>query len=172
LVTTFCILGLDKALMRYFPILETKGGGGRRALLIQGTSVVLAISIAFSTALLFLAPALANSYFHSAEMREVVRVFCLYLPFFALARFLSGAVGAIKRVDFGAKITNIYTPAIFLVGVAVVAMTQTGLYGAIIARSLSTIVATIILMWFLLRRLPKEPQKSPNAGNFAGYFSL
>src|SRR5947207_4368509 len=73
LVTTFCILGLDKALMRYFPILETKGGGGRRALLIQGTSVVLAISIGFSTALLVLAPALANSYFHSAEMREVVR---------------------------------------------------------------------------------------------------
>lgn len=171
-VTSFCILGLDKALMRYFPLLEAKGSGGRRMLLVQGTGVVVAISVIFSVALVLLAPALARSYFHSREMSGVVRMFCLYLPFFALVRFLGGAVAAVKRVDFGSKVTNILTPALFLIGLAAVAFTHIGVYGAIVARSISMIVATVVLASFLLRRIPNDEGRPPTPGNFKGYFSL
>lgn len=172
LVTSFCVLGLDKALMRYFPILQARGVGGRRLLLIQGAGAVIAISLAFSAVLLLLAPALAVSYFHSSDMKGVVQMFCLYLPFFALARFLTGAVAAIKRVDFGSQITNIFTPALFLLGLAVVAMTPTGIYGAITARSVSMFVATLVLVWFLLRHLPNDSNGSSEAGHFKGYALL
>lgn len=172
LVTSFCVLGLDKALMRYFPILETRGVGGRRLLLFQGAGMVIAISLAFSAALLLLASVLARSYFHSPDMKGVVQMFCLYLPFFALARFLGGAVAAIKRVDFGARITNILTPALFLVGLVVVALTQTGVYGAITGRSVSMLVATVVLVWFLLRHLPNDGNRSRETGHFKGYVRL
>src|SRR5205814_82951 len=54
LVTTFCVLGLDRALLRYMPILEARGENERR-LLIQGSSVVFAISLALSVVLLLAA---------------------------------------------------------------------------------------------------------------------
>ena len=44
LATAFCVLGLDRALLRYLPILEARGENERR-LLIQGSSVVFAISM-------------------------------------------------------------------------------------------------------------------------------
>jgi O-antigen/teichoic acid export membrane protein len=172
LVTSFCILGLDKALMRYIPLLETRGLGGRRRLFMQGTGTVILISLAFSAALLFFAPLLADSYFHSTDMSGVVRIFCLYLPFFALARFLAGATSAIKRADFGSQVTNIVTPAVFLVGLVVVAVTQLGLYGAIVGRSLSMLVATAVLFWFLLRRIPRDGEKRGETGNFKAYVTL
>lgn len=172
LVTSFCVLGLDKALMRYFPLLQARGVGGRRLLLIQGAGMVISLSLAFSGGLLLLAPVLAESYFHSPDMKGVVQMFCLYLPFFALTRFFTGAVAAIKRVDFGSQITNILTPALFLVGLAVVAMTQTGLYGAITGRSVSMFVATVIFVWFLLRHLPNNSNRPREAGHFKGYVLL
>lgn len=170
LVTSFCILGLDKALMRYLPLLEEKGQGGRRLLLFQGSGVVMAISLFFVTLLLLFAPTLANSYFHAQEMQGVVRAFCIYLPFFALARFLGGALAAIKRVDFASKVTNIVTPAVFLVVLIAVAVTRTGVYGAIVARSLSVILAVLALGWFLLRHVPSDRGRS--RGTFQGYISL
>jgi O-antigen/teichoic acid export membrane protein len=172
LVTSFCILGLDKALMRYFPVLEANGQGGRRRLLYQGVGVVLTISVFFSAVLLISAPILATSYFHSDQMKDVVRMFCLYLPFFALVRFLGGAVAAIRRADFASNITNILMPAIFLVALAGVAVTRTGIYGAIAARSLSGIVAVVFLSGFLLRRLPDDPASGRKAQNFKGYLAL
>lgn len=172
LVTTFCILGLDKALMRYLPLLEVRGEGGGRRLLYQGTGVVLAIS-AVSCALLFLfAPTLASSYFHSEPMTGVLRVFCLYLPLFALFRFFGSAVAAIKRVDFAAKISNVLAPAVLLLALVAVAVTQSGVYGAIVARSLSALVAVIALGWFLLRHVPSDRGRQQSASHFKGYLTL
>src|SRR5437763_12440434 len=61
LMTGFCILGLDRALMRYLPMLEARGEGGSRALLLRSSAVVLGIAIACSIALLLAAPVLAMS---------------------------------------------------------------------------------------------------------------
>jgi O-antigen/teichoic acid export membrane protein len=172
LVTSFCILGLDKALMRYIPLLETRGFGGRRLLFLQGTGTVVLISLGFSAALLLLAPRLAQSYFRAPDMQGVVRMFCLYLPFFALARFLAGSTSAIKRADFGSQITNILTPAVFLIGLVIVAVTQAGVYGAIVGRSISMLVATAVLLWFLLRNLPRDGDRLRDTGNFKAYVTL
>jgi O-antigen/teichoic acid export membrane protein len=172
LAASFCILGLDKALMRYFPLLEARGIGGRKLLFIQGAWIVIAISLAFSTALLFIAPVLASSYFHSPDMKGVVRMFCLCLPFFALVRFLTGAMAAIKRADFGSQITNILTPAVFLSGLIIVSVTQTGVYGAIVGRSVSMLIAAVALMWFFLRHLPNDGGRPREAGHFKGYAML
>jgi O-antigen/teichoic acid export membrane protein len=171
LVTTFCVLGLDKALMRYFPILETRGAGSR-TLLNRSTGFVIAISLASSAALFVVAPALANHYFHSAEMTGVVRMFCLYLPVFALFRFLSGAVMALKRADFASTVTNILSPAAFLVLLALAGMVHAGLYTSILARSLSHLGGIVCLAVFLLRRIPKRPGDAAAAGSLKGYFRL
>ena len=77
--------------------------------------MVIAISLALSLALLLGAPALAKYYFHSPGMTNVMRVFSLQVPVLVLFRFLAGAVKAAKRVDLASKITNILSPAIFLV---------------------------------------------------------
>src|SRR5439155_25080138 len=47
LVTAFCVLGLDTAMLRYLPIIEARGEKAR-GLLVTGSSMVIIISLALS----------------------------------------------------------------------------------------------------------------------------
>jgi O-antigen/teichoic acid export membrane protein len=173
LLTTFCVLGLDRALQRYLPILEARGGAGSRALLVRGAGMVMAISLVFATALLLGAPLLATHYFHSAGMEKVVRVFCLQVPVLALFRFLSGAVTAAKRFDFASKITNVVSPAIFLFLLALIGLVNPGLYETIAARILAQLAAVVCLAVFLMRHYLKIPRAQPaERGIFKSYLWL
>ena len=173
LLTSFCLLGLDSALVRYLPVLETRGGNGSRTLLARSSRVVIAISLALSVALLLGSPTLATYYFHSPGMTNVLRVFSLQVPVLVLFRFLAGAVTAAKRVDFASKITNILSPAIFLVLVALIGFVHPGLYGPIAARILAQLAAVLCLVLFVMRRYPKVPKIEPVADNvFREYLGL
>src|SRR5437870_13259545 len=79
LLTAFCVLGLDKALLRYLPVLEARGEKGR-GLLMAGSSLVFVISLALSAVLLLAAPVIATSYFHSPAMTDVIGLFSLQVP--------------------------------------------------------------------------------------------
>ena len=172
LVTAFCVLGLDRALLRYVPILETRGENARR-LLIQGSSVVFGISLALSAVLLLAAPVLAKSYFRSPEMTDIIRLFSFQVPVLALFRFLSSAVTAAKRFDFASKIGNILSPALFLFLVAALPLVLPSLKGAIVARIMAQLTAATILAIFLLQRNPKlRPTKPAVEGTFRSYFLL
>lgn len=172
LVTAFCVLGLDKALLRYVPILEARGENGR-GLLIRGSSVVFAISLVLSAVLFLAAPVLATSYFHSPEMTGVIRLFSLQVPVLALFRFLSGAVTAAKRFDFASKITNILSPAVFVFLIALVALLSPSLKGTIAARIVAQLVAGGFLAVFLVQHYPKLRQtKASTQGIFKSYLLL
>src|SRR4030095_6222000 len=173
LLSFFCLLGLDRGLLRYLPVLETQGGNGSRTLLARSSRVVIAISLALSVALLLGAPALATYYFHSQGMTNVLRVFSLQVPLLVLLRFLSSAVTAAKRVDFASKITNILSPAIFLALLAPIGFVHPGLYGPIAARILAQLAAVLCLLLFLMRRYPKAPKVEPVADDiFRDYLRL
>ena len=168
LVTTFCLFGLDRGLLRYLPVLENRGGNGSRALLVRSSSVVIAISIALSMALLLAAPALAIYYFHSPGMTDVLRIFSLQVPVLVLFRFLAGAATAAKRVDFASKITNILSPAIFLGLLPLIGLVYPGIYGTIAARTLAQLAAVVCLVLFLTRRYPRVSKPEPIAVNLFG----
>jgi O-antigen/teichoic acid export membrane protein len=173
LLSFFCLLGLDRGLLRYLPVLETQGGNGSRTLLARSSRVVIAISLALSVALLLGAPAVATYYFHSPGMTNVLRVFSLQVPVLVLLRFLSSAVTAAKRVDFASKITNILSPAIFLALLAPIGFVHPGLYGPIAARILAQLAAVLCLLLFLMRRYPKAPKVEPVADDiFRDYLRL
>ena len=173
LLTTFCLLGLDSGLSRYLPVLEARGGNGSRNLLARSSRVVIAISLALSLALFLGEPALGTYYFHSPGMTNVMRVFSLQVPVLVLFRFLAGAVKAAKRVDLASKITNILSPAIFLVFVAMIGFTYPGLYGTIAARILAQLVAVLCLLLFVMRRFPKVPTTEPAENSlFRDYLRL
>jgi O-antigen/teichoic acid export membrane protein len=173
LLTTFCLLGLDRGLLRYLPILEIQGGNGGRALLARSSRVVFAIALALSVALLLSAPTLATYYFHSPGMTDVLRVFSFQLPVLGLFRFLAGAATAAKRFDFASKITNILSPAIFLGLLPLIGLAYPGIYGTIAARILAQFAAVICLVLFLTRRYPRIPKIEPAADNvFRDYLRL
>jgi len=154
LLTSFCVLGQDRALFRYLPILESRGGDGARALLVRAGSFVFALSLALSAALLLGAPLVARSYFHSPHLTNVLRFFAIQLPILAFFRFFSGAVTGAKRIDFASKITNVVSPAIFLLLLIPTAL-YAGVYGAISARLVAQAAAVVCLIVFLLRHYPR-----------------
>ena len=173
LITTFCLLGLDKGLLRYLPILETEKGNRGRALLARSSRVVIGISLAFSVGLLLSAPLLATYYFHSPGMADVLRMFSFQVPVLVLFRFLAGAATAAKRFDFASKITNILSPAIFLALLPLIGLIYPGIYGTIAARILAQLTAVVCLVLFLTRRYPKDPTNEPFADNvFRDYLRL
>src|SRR5205823_4206679 len=153
-LTTFCVLGLDRALMRYLPILETRNEDGK-TLLIKAGSIVFALSLALSIGLVFGAPFLATSYFHSPQMANVLYVFSLQLPVLALFRFFSGAVTAAKRFDFASKITNILSPAVFVFLLTLLAFIWPSVKGAIAARIVAQLAAGGVLAVFLVQHCAK-----------------
>ena len=172
LVTAFCVLGLDKALLRYLPILEARGQRGR-GLLVAGSSVVFIISLALSAVLLLTAPIIATSYFHSPAMTNVIRLFSLQVPVLALFRFLSGAVTAAKRFDFASKVTNILSPAVFVVLLALLALVWPNLKGAIVARIVAQLAAGCFLAVFVVQHYSKLRQTAPaTQGIFRNYLLL
>ena len=172
LVTAFCVLGLDKALLRYVPILEARGEDGR-GLLMAGSSAVFLISLGLSAVLLLAAPILATSYFHSAEMTNVIRLFSLQVPVLALFRFLSGAVTAAKRFDFASKVTNILSPAVFVLLLMLVALVSPSLKGAIAARIVAQLAAGCFLAVFLVQHYSKLRQaEASTRGTFRNYLLL
>jgi O-antigen/teichoic acid export membrane protein len=172
LVTAFCVLGLDKALLRYLPVLEACGEKGR-GLLVAGSSVVFIISLALSAVLLLTAPIIATSYFHSPAMTNVIRLFSLQVPVLALFRFLSGAVTAAKRFDFASKVTNILSPAVFVLLLALLALVWPNLKGAIVARIVAQLAASCFLAVFVVQYYSKLRQTAPaTQGIFRNYLLL
>jgi O-antigen/teichoic acid export membrane protein len=173
LLTSFCLLGLDRGLLRYLPILEIQGGNGGRALLARSSRIVFAIGLALSAALLLSAPTLATYYFHSPGMIDVLRMFSFQVPVLVLFRFLAGAATAAKRFDFTSKITNILSPVIFLGLLPLIGLAYPGIYGTIAARILAQVAAVICLVLFLTRRYPRMPKIEPVADNvFRDYLRL
>jgi O-antigen/teichoic acid export membrane protein len=88
LLTGFCVIGLDRALQRYLPILEARASGGSRSLLIRSSSLVVTSSLVFFVVLQLGAPALANFCFHSPEMINVIRACSIKHPRFAMLPFI------------------------------------------------------------------------------------
>jgi len=173
LITTFCVLGLDRALLRFIPVLETRGGAGIRRLLLRSGSVVFGLSLLFGGLLVFAAPLIADRYFHSAEMAGVLRMFSIQVPALALVRFLAGAATAAKRIDFSSKITNVFSPALFLLLVPLIALAYPGVFGVITARSISQFAAVIWLVIFLARRYQRvEQEPEADVGTFKSYLQL
>src|SRR5438093_5241683 len=172
LVTGFCLLGLDKALLRYVPILEARGKTWR-SLLIRGSSLVFVISLVLSAVLLLAAPVLATSYFDSPEMTSVIRIFSFQIPVLVLFGFLSEAVTAAKRFDFASKITNIFSPAVFVFLLTLVALVAPSLKGTIAARIVAQLAAVVCLAVLLVRHYLKISGVKPaERGIFKSYLRL
>jgi O-antigen/teichoic acid export membrane protein len=173
LLSSFCLFGLDRGLLRYIPVLEAQGGNRSRALLARSGGVVIVIALALSVALLLGAPTLATYYFRSQGMTDVLRAFSFQLPVLVLFRFLAGAATAAKRFDFASKITNILSPAIFLALLALIGVVYPGLYGTIAARIVAQLAAVLCLVLFLTRRYPRVPKIDSVGDNvFRDYLRL
>ena len=173
ILTTFCVLGLDRGLLRYVPILGARGEGGSRTLLVRSSCLVIGISVALSLALLLAAPALATHYFHSPGMANIMRVFSLQIPVLALFRFLSGAATAVKRFDFASKITNILSPAVFLFLLALIGLVFPNVYATIAVRIIAQVAAVACLGVFVIRHYQKPPRVESTASDtFKSYLLL
>ena len=176
IVSIFSVLGLDRGLIRFLPIIQTKNSSEGRELFTFNFYISFALSIVLAAAIYLLAPLTSSLYFHSEEMTEVLRIFSLYLPVFSLFRVVSGGVNGTKRVDVLSNITNIFCPSAFIILLIVIYFTKATITNCIIARSVTHLIGTIILIYMLLKSLPKEEkttERDISLSHFLSYsFSL
>lgn len=169
LASSFCVLGQDKGLMRYLPVLEARCPEAKRTLFIRSLSFVLLASCVFSAVLYYGAPFLANHYFHSASMVTALRAYAFYLPILAMVTLSAAGVIALKRADYASSITNMLWPAANLALLAAVAFLGGQLVSVVWVRTLSHALALGFLVAFLLRQLPKRSAASPESQRFAEF---
>lgn len=150
--SVLCTLGFGNGLVRFISPFEIEGGEKIPSLLLFSLGTTVLASVALSATLYFLSSYIAHHYFHSAEMTDVIKLFCLYLPVFALFRVGSSAVTGAKRPDLESNIENIAAPSAFIVLLLAVALLGGGLFGCIAVRVLSHVIAIACIFWFLVRR--------------------
>ena len=172
IVTIFTVAGFDRGLVRFLPILQMNENQEGRTLVVLNIKISLLLSIAFATALYFSAPLLSFHYFHSDEMTDVLRVFSIYLPILSVLRIVSGAVVGLKRADLTSNIENILSPVVFLILLLLIYFSGGELVSSIFARSAPHLLGTVVLISFLLKKLPKSAQAPKRSVSLRRFLSF
>lgn len=172
LAANFSVLGQDKGLMRYLPVLESRAPESRRRLLTGSVWFVTIWSAVLGTALYFFAPQIAEHYFHTPAMTETIRLYSIYLPILALVTLTAAGVVALKRADYSSAVTNMVWPAANLVLLLAVVVLGGSLMGSVLARTISHAVALVLLLVFLFRHLPAGRAALPASHSFGKFLSF
>lgn len=170
--TIFSVAGFDRGLVRFLPIIQMKESQEGRTLVALNIKITLSLSIAFAIALYFAAPQLSAHYFHSDDMTKVLRMFSIYLPILSVSRIVSGAVVGLKRADLTSHITNIVSPVVFLILLLLIFFSGGDLVSSIFARSASHLLGAVILIFFLLKKLPGSVQTQERSVSLRRFLSF
>jgi O-antigen/teichoic acid export membrane protein len=169
ILARFTIIGFDKSLVRYIPILNLQDLGKTKRLLHSNALVVLSLSIVLGTLLYFFAPMVALRIFHSEEMIAVLRKFAFYLPFTSILGFCIGVVRGLKRADMEAYISNFLNPSTFILLLLVVILIDGSLNEVISARIAASGISVLVVIIFLRRKYAKIFKSKSKAFDYKGY---
>lgn len=172
ILTIFSVAGMDRGLVRFLPILQMQENQEGRTLVALSIKISLILSIALAAAIYFASSLLSVHFFHSNEMTEVLRVFSIYLPVLSVSRIVSGALVGVKRADLTSHITNLLSPMVFLILLLLIHFFGGELVSSIFARLASNLLGVVILIFFLLKKLPgsvQTPERSVSLRRFLSF---
>ena len=171
-ISIFCIAGLDKGLIRFIPIFELTDRGKIRKALIHNLLISFIISLLLSALLNINAPSIAENFFHSSEMIEVLRIFSFMIPVFAIYRIFSASLIGLKRADVESNIRNILTPVFFVLSLGIILIIGGNLYEVIAIRIVSYIFAILFFLGFIFSKYMYIFKEKSTEYNFKEFISF
>lgn len=153
------LMGLDSGLVRHAPIIQETQPDQLGPLISFAGRVVLIVSTILGACLFVTSPWLAEHYYHSSSMTPILRVFGIYLPFFAFFRISGAAITAIKKAEITSWHAYVTAPTLFLILLGWIALTGGAAVSVIWMRMLSHAITSIFLILFLLRNIQPNVKK-------------
>ena len=172
IATIFSVAGFDKGLVRFLPILQMKNLSEGRTLFTLSIKISLAFSVILASVIYFAAPLLSTLYFHSEDMTSVIRLFSILLPVLSVFIIVAGAVRGIMRADVTSNVNNIIKPSVFMLSLLLIYFYGGELVSSIFANLASTLLGALILIFFLLKKLPGSVQTSERSVSLRRFLSF
>jgi O-antigen/teichoic acid export membrane protein len=155
-------LGLPDSAVRFVALYAaSKRFEALRALLWNGSWMLLAANLIFAAALLKVGPWIAVHFYHSPQLVRYIPFFALIMITGALNTFFSKVLAGYKEVGRRTLITRfVSSPLTMAVTVLLIALGG-GLWGYLVAQIVSAVVVTVLLV-SLVWRLTPAAARSPD----------
>ncbi len=155
-------LGLDSALIRYVAVYAGRRDASRlRGSLEVGIGLPLLLSVAVGLILFLVAEPIAVGVMHDTRLTPLIQISALLVPGTVATRQLEGALMGLGRLGDAVIAEQFIQPAsraVMLVGLLAVGLTAGW---AVAASALAALVATAVMVLFLLRAAPQMRAATP-----------
>jgi len=148
-------LGMGRSLVRFVSLYRVNRENDKvKGALILALSFSTGFALIVSIILFMLAPLISRSVFHNPSLTNIIRSFCLALPFCVLVRVIAAATRGFKKMKHHARIILFRATANIII-VIVSFFFGFRLYGAITAFIIAAFLSALLGYYLLLKEFPQ-----------------
>ena len=149
------VMGLPDSAVRFVALYSaSKKFEDLRALLWNGSWIIMGANLIFSAVLLEVGPWIAKRFYHSPELARYLPLFAPIMIISALSTFLSSALAGYREVGRRTMITKFVASPVTMAGSVVLITLGGGLWGYLAAQILSAAVVLALLISLVWRLTP------------------
>jgi len=149
------VLGLPDSAMRFVALYTaSRKVEALRALLWNGTWILMATNLIFAALLLKLGPWIATNFYHSPRLVRYLPLFALIMIASALSAFFGKVLAGYKEVGRRTMLTKFVASPVTMVLTVVLLTLGTGLWGYLVAQIVSAALVIILLLSLVWRLSP------------------
>jgi O-antigen/teichoic acid export membrane protein len=152
--SAFSVIGLDSALIRYVAVYSRRADrAGLLGTLRVGIGLPMLVSGAAALVLWLLAGPLARDLVGDPRLEPLIRIAALLVPAMVSNSVLASTLQGAQRIGWAVVAEQFAQPIVrfgILIVLAVLGMTPEG---AVLASTLATVAATVLLVWFVHRQV-------------------
>lgn len=149
------VFGLPDSAMRFVALYTaSKKVEALRALLWNGTWILLATNLIFAALLLKLGPWIATNFYHSPQLVRYLPLFALIMIASALSAFLGKVLAGYKEVGRRTMLTKFVASPVTMALTVVLLTLGAGLWGYLVAQIVSAAIVIALLVSLVWRLTP------------------
>ncbi|MBI2136146.1 flippase [Candidatus Woesearchaeota archaeon] len=151
------LLGLDNGVLRYAAYYrQLKKFNVVNGIIRYCIRISAVLSCLLFVIMFFAAEYISVKFFNNSELTNIIRIFSVSLPFFALGSIYLAALRAFERIDYWVYAKNISESVVKILATVVLLALGFGIIGASIAYVLAIIVPFILAYFYIKKILPSR----------------
>jgi O-antigen/teichoic acid export membrane protein len=158
----FAIIGLDSAMIRYVAVFNGRSDApGLRGSLQVGLGLPALVGIVVGLITVLVAGPIATDLFHEPALAPLLRIVGLLVPAMVLNALLAATLQGLQKIGFAVLAEQFTQPTVRFAILVVFALFGMTAETAIVASTLSTLMVTGLLFYFLHRQVPLGQMAQP-----------
>ena len=153
MLAVFCVMGLPSGVLRHIPFYKGREEIGKvKGVLSFSIKVTVFTGILAAILLFIFSDWIALNVFHNPNLADILRVFSVATPFFALSKIFLAGIGGFQTMKYKTYSEDIIPKIVLVVLTFFLIYLGYGLFGASIAYVLA-IISTFLASFYFLNKL-------------------